>query len=164
VIQQVLLNGQPGPTEFVAKMLERARSFLGVPYEINLEGETPVPGSRGWGKEYPDPDKGLDCSGFVLNVLQHMGLLRELVPVTTSCDRLSEFCDAIAKQDTVPGDLVFFEKTYVGPRFTHIAIITAAGGKRMINAREPRVTEEDLEASSLFDNVHHYGRVRGRPL
>ena len=165
VIQQVLLTGQPGGSAFVAEMLAHARTLLGVPYEINLPGETRIPGSRGFGKDYPDPDKGLDCSGFVLNVLQHMDQLSQLVPVFTGCDKLSEFCDTISKENTVPGDLVFFEKTFVSPvRFTHIGMITEAGGKRMINARAPKVVEENLETSSLFSKVHHYGRVRGMPI
>jgi cell wall-associated NlpC family hydrolase len=166
VIQQMLLTGQPGESEFVARMLEHARTLLGVPYEINFPGYPHPPGSRGYGKEYPHPDFGLDCSGFVLNVLQHMDQLSQLVPVFTGCDKLSELCDTVSKQDTVPGDLVFFENTYEDPqvRYTHIGIITEAGGKRMINAREPKVIEENLETSNLFDNVHHYGRVRGMPV
>src|SRR5688572_23421907 len=164
-MQQVLLTGQRDGSAFVAKMLEYARTLRGVPYEINLPGEERIPGSRGFGKNFPDPDKGLDCSGFVLNVLQHMGVLSQLVPVFTGCDKLSEFCDTVSKDDTVPGDLVFFEKTFVSAvRFTRIGMITEAGGKRMINAREPRVVEENLETSSLFAKLHHYGRVRGMPV
>jgi hypothetical protein len=54
--------------------------LVGVPYEINLPGTPRVPGGRGFGKKYPDVDKGLDCSGFVLNVLQRNGRLVDLDP------------------------------------------------------------------------------------
>jgi cell wall-associated NlpC family hydrolase len=153
-----------GPTQFVERMLTYARTLLDVPYEINLPGEVHIPGSRGFGKIFPDPDFGLDCSGFVLNVLQHMGVLSELDPLFTNCDRLSEFCDEVAQEDTVPGDLVFFSGTFeTSDQFSHIGIVTEAAGRRMIDAREPHVMEEPLRGGVMFQFLAQYGRVRGMP-
>src|SRR5262249_32314635 len=106
---------------FAARMLAYSRTLLEVPYEINLPGEPRVPGGRGFGKKYPDLDKGLDCSGFVLNVLQHMGLLTNLDPDFTDCDKINTFCNTVAEEDTRPGDLVFFAGTFASASaFTHI--------------------------------------------
>jgi cell wall-associated NlpC family hydrolase len=148
---------------FRERLLAYARTLLDVPYEINLPGETKIPGSRGWGKQYPFPDKGLDCSGYALNVLQHMNLLLDLNPLFTDCDALSTHCVPISKAAAMPGDLVFFEHTFDSPsRLTHVGIVTAQGGTRMISAREPGVRFDDLPGS-FADNAPQYGRVKGMP-
>jgi cell wall-associated NlpC family hydrolase len=150
------------PTSFRQEMLAYARTLLGVPYEINLDGETRLPGSRGWGKEYPDPDKGLDCSGYVLKVLQHSGLLTKLRPLYTGCDALWEQCTPISRAEARPGDLVFFKGTYETSGMSHIGFVTEAGGTAMISARQPGVGTDRI-AGEWQGYLAGYGRLPGMP-
>jgi cell wall-associated NlpC family hydrolase len=146
---------------FRDRLIAYAHTLVGVPYEINLPGEAGVPGGRGWGKKYPELDKGLDCSGFVLNVLQHMGVLTDLDPDLTSCDTLWSHCQPIEPADTRPGDLVFFAGTYDTPGLSHIGIVTQAGAKAMINARAPHVRTETLGTAHWNAHLAGFGRVPG---
>lgn len=141
-------------------LLSYARTLKGVPYEINLAGESPVPGSRGYGKRYPDPDKGLDCSGFVLNVLQNNGLLQDLNPDLTSCDTLWSRCNEIDRADANPGDLVFFAGTYSTPGKSHIGIVTEPGGTAMISARSPGVDEDVISSARWGRFLAGFGRLK----
>src|SRR5262245_26879222 len=69
------------------RLVAYAKTLLGVEYESNMPGfNDRIAGSRGWGKQYPLPDKGLDCSDYVLNVLQHMNTLLDLNPLFTNCN------------------------------------------------------------------------------
>jgi cell wall-associated NlpC family hydrolase len=144
------------------RMLAYAKTLLGVPYEINLEGEERIPGSRGFGKVYPRPDFGLDCSGYVLNVLNEMGFLTELDPLLTNCNVIFSHCNRIAAADTIPGDLIFFEATFDQPGMTHIGIVTEAGGGAMISARGPKVGFDTI-TGFWADHFGAYGRLRTFP-
>jgi cell wall-associated NlpC family hydrolase len=129
------------PGSSVDALLAYARTLRGVPYEINL----PNYRNRGFGKKYPQRDKGLDCSGFVLNVLQHGGRLTHLDPDYVGCDALWTYCEPISQRAAMPGDLVFFKGTYDTGGMSHIGIVTQAGGTAMISAREPGVDEDSLQ-------------------
>lgn len=96
-------GGAPMPGGLRQRMLEYAETLLGVPYEINLPGFPRVPGGRGLGKKYPRLDKGLDCSGYVLNVLNHMGFLAELDADFTNCNRIFSHCDRMSTTTRSPG-------------------------------------------------------------
>jgi peptidoglycan DL-endopeptidase CwlO len=141
------------------QMLAYAETLLDVPYEINLEGFPRVPGGRGFGKKYPHLDKGLDCSGYVLNVLNHMGFLTELDADFTDCDRIFSHCNEIGAAETLPGDLIFFEGTFEQAGLTHIGIVTEAGGGAMISARQPGVGHDSIAG---FWKTHFaaYGRPK----
>jgi cell wall-associated NlpC family hydrolase len=152
----------PAAGSFRQEMLAYARTLMGVPYEINLPGERPVPGSRGWGKQYPDPDKGLDCSGYVLKVLQHSGLLADMNPLFTGCDALWARCTPISQAAAQPGDLVFFRGTYDTPGMSHIGFVTEAGGTTMISARQPGVGADRI-AGSWQQHLAGFGRLPGMP-
>jgi hypothetical protein len=142
------------------RLLDYARGLVGVPYEINLEGYPRQPGGRGLGKKYPDLDKGLDCSGYVLNVLQHLGVLTDLDPDLTNCDRIWSCCQPIDRAATLPGDLVFFRGTYAASGMSHIGIVTDTGGGTMISAREPKVEEEPV-IDYWERHLAGFGRLRG---
>ena len=150
------------PTSFREQMLTYARTLVGVPYEINLPGEERISGSRGWGKQYPDPDKGLDCSGYVLKVLQHSGLLTDLNCLFTGCDALWEHCTPIDRAQTRPGDLVFYRGTYDTPGMSHIGFVTEAGGTAMISACEPHVRTDRI-AGTWERHLAGFGRLPGMP-
>jgi cell wall-associated NlpC family hydrolase len=156
------LPGPAGQLPFRDELLKYARTLLGVPYEINLPGFPRVPGGRGLGKKYPQLDKGLDCSGYVLNVLQHMGLLADLDPDFTDCDKIFTRCNAISMAAAKPGDLVAFVGTFDTPGLSHIGIVTKAGGTEMIDAREPGVRFDALPGI-FAQNAPRYARVRGMP-
>jgi cell wall-associated NlpC family hydrolase len=139
------------------RVIEYARTLLGVPYEINLPGYPKQPG-RGMGKQIP-PDGGIDCSGYVLQVLNHVGLLNDLDPLYTSVVTLSEACTEVDASASEPGDIIFFSGTYKSG-LSHVGIVTEAGGRRFINAREPRVSEDGLN-DYWSTHLSHYGRVPG---
>ena len=140
-------------------LLTYARTLLGVPYEMH--GFTPpTPGGQGWGKRYPDRDKGLDCSGYVLNVLQHAGFLSGLDPDYTNCDVLWSKCTPIAAADVQPGDLVFYEGTYNSLGKTHVGLATVAGGTAMISSRQPGVDEDPIDNGKWKGFAAAYGRLK----
>lgn len=145
-------------------IVARARSMAGIPYEINLPGQPKADAtSRGYGKRYPEPDHGLDCSGGVLHVLQREGLLTDLIPEYTSCDTLSSRSRTISKANaaqTLPGDLVFFRGTYNTSGLSHIGIVTEAGATAMFNFVGPRSQEEPLPGR-FAAYIDHYGRPEG---
>ena len=150
----------PSQGDSAEDLLRYARSLLGVPYEINLPGYPRVPGGRGLGKKYPDLDKGLDCSGFVLNVLQHNGYLSGLEPDYTNCDTLWGQCEPVDQASTAPGDLVFFRGTYDVAGLSHVGIVTEPGGTAMISARAPAVMEDSLNAGSWVRHLAGFARLR----
>jgi len=139
------------------RMIDYARSLLGVPYEINLPGYPKQPG-RGLGKRIP-PDGGIDCSGYVLQVLNHAGVLEQLDPLFTSVVTLSDACQQIGASAAEPGDIIFFKNTYI-VGLSHIGSVTEAGGKGFINAREPCVSEDRLN-EYWTAHLSHYGRAPG---
>jgi len=143
VVGPTLVPHRQGPAlpEVRRRMIEYARTLLSVPYEINLPGYPKQPG-RGLGKQYP-PDGGIDCSGYVLQVLQHVGVLSNFNPLYTSVVTLSDACTEIDASATEPGDISFFSGTYISG-LSHVGIVTEAGGNRFIDAREPRVSEDVL--------------------
>lgn len=153
---------RPLPGGLRQRLLEHAETLLGVRYEINLPDEPRIPGSRGFGKVYPHPDFGLDCSGYVLKVLQELGFLTELDPVMTNCNAIFSHCDEIAAEDTLPGDLIFFAGTFNQSGMTHIGFVTEAGGGAMISARKPGV-DHDRITGFWADHFAAYGRLRTFP-
>ena len=147
----------PEPTpDLRTELLDYARTLLGVPYEINLPGYPRQPG-RGLGKQYP-PDGGLDCSGFVLQCLQHIGLLLDLDPLYTSVVTLDRSSERIGPDLVLPGDLVFFADTYQ-PGLSHIGIVSGDSWW-LIQAIEPRGQEGQM-SDYLLSHLSHYGRVEG---
>jgi peptidoglycan endopeptidase LytE len=138
-------------------MVDYARSLLGTPYEINLPGYPRQPG-RGLGKRIP-PDGGIDCSGYVLQCLNHVGVLTDLDPLFTSVVILSQRSEPLDAAETLPGDLVFFQDTYI-PGLSHIGIVTEAGGQGFIDAREPEVSEDAMNGYWAL-HFSHYGRPEG---
>lgn len=134
--------------------------MAGTPYEINLPGTPKADAtSRGWGKVYPEPDHGLDCSGGVLHVFQGQGLLTDLDPLYTNCDTLSGRCATVAKASALPGDLVFFRGTYATPGLSHVGIVTENGGIAMFSFVGPRALEERLPGR-FASYLDHYGRPK----
>lgn len=129
---QDLLDGADGPEEIVdltnqaplgrwesekdRHLLVRvAKSFIGAPYKLG--GETV---------------KGMDCSAFVRKIYAIFGL-----DLPRSAREQFKLGSPVAREDLLPGDLVFFRTNRFAPHPTHVGIyigdgnfIHAAGGRR----------------------------------
>lgn len=85
-----------------------AQSFKGVPYKYASA----------------DPDKGFDCSGFVLYVFKHFN-----VQVPRSSSAFAKIGKRVPLEEAQPGDIILF----TGPRSAkastvgHVGIITEGG-------------------------------------
>jgi len=97
-----------------AKPLLKALSMIGTPYRF---------GSN-------NPEKGLDCSGFVKYVYKETAD----VSLPRSARDMSKEGEAVAKEELEPGDLVFFN-TRKRPN-THVGIY--AGNSEFVHASSTR--------------------------
>ena len=95
------------------------------------------------------PDDGMDCSGLVRHVFQHVSGL--VLPRTAK--EMSRVGGSVALADLVPGDLVFFNTRRFA--FSHVGIYV--GDSRFIHA--PR-TGRDVEIANL-DNSYWRQRFNG---
>jgi len=96
---------------------------------------------------------GVDCSGFVQQVYRVMG--RNL-PRTAQTQY-----DATARiSDPIPGDLIFFERTYDSrpDRISHVGIYVGDGF--MISAIQPAVGRQALNSPFWKSHFVAFGRVR----
>lgn len=128
--------------------IERAKSYLGVPYV--------------WGGE-SIAEGGMDCSGFAYNALNDSDIK---VSRTTAQGYYTKFKDyEVAKSTIYSGDLLFFGKSKNS--ITHIAIaisstemIESIGGKRNTIKNKGKgvsiskiTRRKDLVAVCRFENV-----------
>jgi len=92
------------------KLTSYARSLVGIPYKYGGNS----------------PDKGFDCSGFVVHVFRHtLG-----INLPRSSDQISHLGQAISAGDLRAGDLVFFNT--LQRKFSHVGIYL--GGDHFIHA------------------------------
>ncbi|MDE6394515.1 MAG: C40 family peptidase, partial [Duncaniella sp.] len=92
-------------------LLSEARSWLGVPYKYGGNDR-----------------RGVDCSGFVLQVYQ-----KALdIPLPRSSREQQEYCKATTKGRLIPGDLIFFATDKDKERISHVGIFV--GDNLMIHA------------------------------
>jgi len=117
--------------EKIKKIIEIARSCLGMPYEYGAYLQ----------KNNEEKPKGFDCSSFIQYVFQQIGL--EL-PRSSILQAASPLGKKIAANKLEPGDVIFFEgtkghyhhalfpgeKIYIG----HVAIYT--GDNKIIHATD----------------------------
>lgn len=117
-------------------IVAEAKEYLGVPYV--------------WGGTTP---YGFDCSGYVQYVMRQCGYTIR----RTASQQLDNGC-YVAKSDLLPGDLVFFERTYAGDDpATHVGIYI--GGGEFIHAGTSCVTISDLYSSYYIDHYYTARRV-----
>jgi cell wall-associated NlpC family hydrolase len=100
-----------------AKTLLKALSMIGTPYKFG--------GSN--------PEKGLDCSGFVRNVYKETAD----ISLPRSAREMSHEGEAVAKDELQPGDLVFFN-TRKRPN-SHVGIY--AGNGEFVHASSSHTRE-----------------------
>lgn len=117
-------------------IVNQAMTLIGVPYR--------------WGGN--DPDRGLDCSGFVRYVYRKAA--GKLLPRQSA--QISKTGSAIAKPDLHPGDLVFFNT----PRGTATHVGIYVGKQQFVHAP---ATGRSIRVESLATNYwasRYYGARR----
>jgi len=119
--------------EFGMRIVESARSLMGIPYV--------------WGGT---SERGLDCSGLTYLVYKMNGinLPRDGFPQYKSNIK-------IKKSELKPGDLVFFQTFKKGP--SHVGIYSGSG--RFIHASSSKGVTESSLSEPYFKN-RYYGAVR----
>src|SRR5262245_37354942 len=110
-------DAAPQPAGLVSKLIEYGYTLIGTPYVF--------------GAKYKQISKGLDCSGFVCEVLEHCGV-RLGDRNYLSAEALRQKTDPVREAELRPGDLVFFEGTYDTPGASHIGF--CLGGGKMLDA------------------------------
>ena len=86
---------------------------------------------------FPPGDDTLDCSKFVLVTLRDAGV--PLPGWARTAEQIRQACTVIGLDQTAPGDLLFFERTYDAPGppgpdgriATHVGFTLGAGNRRM---------------------------------
>ena len=127
-----------------AAILEAAPRFVGIPYRLDPP---------------PDGIHTLDCSFYVLKVLEAAGL--PLAGVRTA-EQIRQACVPVAWADVLPGDLLFFEHTYpargpAGPDgkiASHIAISLGAGTLKAWDHNDTRGTAGILNLGTPYWQEH----------
>jgi cell wall-associated NlpC family hydrolase len=113
-------TSNPAPASDVAQlMIQYGLQLLGTPYVF--------------GGKYIARDKGIDCSGFVCEVLEHCGIHlgnRDYL----SAEAIRQMTHPVDRGQGQAGDLIFFEGTYDTPGASHIGFLVDSSD--MLNARE----------------------------
>lgn len=117
-------------------LLKEADSWIGTPYA--------------WGG---NDRKGVDCSGFVLQVYQ-----RSLkIDLPRNSAKQMEYCRSIKRDELTPGDLVFFT-VRGGDRVGHVGIYIGEGN--MVHSSSSKgVIITPLDNPYFVKNYHSSGRV-----
>ncbi len=116
-------------------LLAALQPFLGTPYVFGGNSRN-----------------GIDCSGLVVQVAHALGWA---MPVRTAQTQYN-FTSRVSAPE--PGDLVFFERTYLSPdRVTHVGWYI--GGGWMVSAIEPVVGRQSLGEPFWRSHLVGYGRI-----
>ena len=134
-IPEMLLRLDPN---FMELMIE-AEKYIGYPYVYG--------GSS--------PETSFDCSGFVCWVFNQSCVFRTR---RLGAQGLYSLCTDISREEVMPGDLVFFEKTMGADvkGITHVGIYV--GNNMMIHAGDP-VGFADLKSAQWAKKIYAFGRL-----
>jgi cell wall-associated NlpC family hydrolase len=129
--------------EFVARLLETAKKFLGVPYV--------------YGQSSPS---GCDCSGFVKLAFGELG-----VNLPHQSSSQGELGLPVSANELMKGDLLFFNTdTPKGERVNHVGIVleVSASGIDMIHASSGRkmvlIDKNALKPGAYWDKAFLFAR------
>jgi uncharacterized protein YraI len=118
-------SAPPATSGLGPAIVAAAQQYLGRPYRFGGNS----------------PDTGFDCSGFVQFVLQQVG-------ISVGRDAPSQYQNGteVARERLAPGDLVFFQNTYI-PGLSHVGIYV--GNNQFIHANNEAtgVIVSDLDDS-----------------
>ena len=141
-----------------SRIIQQAQARFGIAYRLDPP---------------PDGVNNLDCSLYVLQVLDAAGIPLDGV---RTAEQIRQVCIPIPFAAVRPGDLLFFEHTYdaAGPAgpdgsiASHIGISLGAGSRRMWDANEAHgVGETDIKGdywqSKLFDARRPPGLIGAEP-
>lgn len=134
--------------EVFAAMMYEAKKYLGYPYV--------------WGGS--SPSTSFDCSGFVSWVINHTYVNGELVWGNIGRRNVTGIYQLCTPTSTPhPGDLVFFERTYDEPGFTHIGIYVGTnpdnGHRMMLHCGDP-IGYADLSSPYWVEHLYGYGKMK----
>lgn len=118
-----------------------AARYVGVPYGLP-----------------PSPPESIDCSLYVLSVLEAAGVT-SLAAVRTA-EQIRQACGDVPWDQIQPGDLVFLANTYDseeapgpdGQLATHVAISLGVGSGRVWSAQEPAVKEVVIAGNDFWQS------------
>lgn len=113
-----------------AKLLERARSFIGTPYK--------------WGGTGP---LGFDCSGFTQYLFKELGINLPRVSA-----QQGTYGQRVSIDKLRPGDLVFWDNSSRNNGADHVAIYLGNG--QVIHAPKPG---DSVKISSIWDSGRAWG-------
>ena len=133
------IPGEALTDEKFRKMITEAEKYLGYPYV--------------WGGS--SPSTSFDCSGFVSWVINHCGNGWNVGRQTAN--GLMGKCDIIPKSEAMPGDLIFFQKTYNTSGASHVGIYVGNG--MMIHCGNP-ISYASIETNYWRQHYYCMGRIR----
>ncbi len=120
------------------RMLDYAKTFLGTPYKLGGADRN-----------------GMDCSGFVFEVAREIGVK---LPKSSREMFVSETVKAVAKEEMLPGDIVFFMRD--GSIF-HVALYMGGGNliHSISDGNETGVLISSLDEPYWAEHYYSSGRI-----
>jgi hypothetical protein len=141
------IYGDPGPPMgggTLEAFLYEAHRYLGYPYV--------------WGGA--SPSTSFDCSGFVSYVINNSGYAS--IGWMGATDLYFLACNPIRPEEAMPGDLIFFEKTYTGAwkPISHVGIYLGDG--MMVHSSSGRAENVISSIDTPFYREHFFafGRIK----
>ena len=124
--------------EKFARMIHEAEKYLGRPYV--------------WGGA--SPSTGFDCSGFVSWVINNCGNGWNVGRQTA--EGLRGCCAYVSPAQAKPGDLIFFQNTYLTSGASHVGIYV--GNNMMIHCGDP-IQYTNISSSYWQQHLLGFGRL-----
>lgn len=121
-----------------AQLMSEAEKYIGFPYV--------------WGGS--SPSTSFDCSGFICWVYTHSGVYN--LPRTTA-NKIYDYCAPISASEAKPGDLIFFQGTYVtSSPISHVGIYVGNG--QMLHCGDP-IKYASINTAYWKSHLYGYGRL-----
>jgi cell wall-associated NlpC family hydrolase len=136
-------------SDVVQEMIQYGRTLLGTPYVF--------------GGKFIERDKGIDCSGYVCEVLDHCGIHlgdRNFL----SAEAIRQKTREIDRSQGRAGDLIFFQHTYDTPGASHIGYLIDPP-EQMLNAVGQHVQQNPVSKfDRYFMQIGRLPQMEGAPV
>ncbi len=119
------------------KLIAEAEKYLGYKY---------VSGGK-------KPSTSFDCSGYASWVLNHAGIGFDFG--SRGVKNLYSICEKV--EEPMPGDLVFFTRTFATRGVSHVGIYVGDG--KMIHCAAGGVAYDSLTKGYWLEHLYEYGRI-----